>query len=99
MLALYYGCGLRKAEGLSLDVKDVLLEKELVFIRKGKGYRERLVPLGGSNKTALENYLYYSKPYLLGTKREDALLLNMNGGRLQAVFDRIRQLRNKAGIH
>lgn len=55
MLALYYGCGLRKNEGLSLKVEDILLEKELVLVRKGKGYKARYVPLTSTNKTDIEN--------------------------------------------
>jgi len=39
MLALYYGCGLRKNEGMALDVSDILLEMDLVLVRKGKGYK------------------------------------------------------------
>jgi site-specific recombinase XerD len=99
MLALYYGCGLRKNEGLSLNVSDILLEKELVFVRKGKGYKERYVPLTGSNKTDLENYLNYSRPYLAGNKKEEALLLNVNGKRLKEALQRIYKLRIKARIN
>lgn len=98
MLALYYGCGLRKNEGLSLNVSDIQLEKELVYVRKGKGYKQRLVPLTGSNKTDLENYLIYSRPYLLSGKAEDALLLSVQGSRLVTVFERIRKLKGKARI-
>ena len=99
MLGLYYGCGLRKAEGLGLNVQDVLLEKELVYVRKGKGYKERLVPLNGHHKADLEHYLLYPRPYLLGTKRDDALLLSLNGGRLCSVIERIWRLKDKADIH
>lgn len=98
MLALYYGCGLRKKEGLSLNVSDIQLEKELVYVRKGKGYKQRLVPLTGSNKTDLENYLTYSRPYLLSGKAEDALLLSTQGSRLVSVFERILKLKGKARI-
>lgn len=98
MLALYYGCGLRKNEGLSLNVDDIQLEKELVYVRKGKGYKQHLVPLTGSNKTDLENYLTYSRPYLLSGKGEDALLLSIQGSRLVTVFERIRKLKGKARI-
>ena len=98
MLALYYGCGLRKNEGLSLNVNDIQLEKELIYVRKGKGYKQRLVPLTDSNKTALENYLSYSRPYLLSGKEEDALLLSIQGSRLVTVFERILKLKGKARI-
>ncbi len=99
MLALFYGCGLRKNEGLSLNVGDILPEKELVFVRKGKGYKERYVPLTGSNKTDLENYLTYSRPFLLKGKKEEALLLNVKGKRLKEALKRIYKLKAEAGIN
>lgn len=98
MLALYYGCGLRKNEGLAMNVEDILLEKELVYVRKGKGYKERMVPLTGKNKEDIENYLNYSRPYLLNSKKETALLSNVNGRRLRTVFERIQKLKSEAGI-
>lgn len=99
MLALYYGCGLRKNEALSLNVEDILLEKELVLVRKGKGYKARYVPLTGTNKTDIENYLNYSRPYLGCGGRESALLLNINGKRLKTAFERIQKLKAEAGIN
>ena len=99
MLALYYGCGLRKNEGLSLNTSDILLEKELVLVRKGKGYKARFVPLTGSNKTDLENYISQSRPHLLNGRKEEALLLTISGRRLKASFERIQKLSKEAGIH
>ncbi|MBB6240532.1 site-specific recombinase XerD [Pedobacter sp. AK013] len=99
MLALYYGCGLRKNEGLGMNVEDVLLEKELIYVLKGKGYKERFVPLAGQNKTDIENYLNYSRPHLSSNKKEQALLLNINGKRLKTVFERIQKLKLEARIN
>jgi site-specific recombinase XerD len=45
MLSIYYGCGLRSNEGINLDVSDVLLDKGLLYVRKGKGYKERMYHL------------------------------------------------------
>lgn len=98
MLALYYGCGLRKNEGLSVDVSDILLEKDLVYIRKGKGHKARYVPLTGQHKTDLESYLTYGRPYLTGHTKEEALLLNVNGKRLKTAYDRLQKLKAIAGI-
>jgi site-specific recombinase XerD len=99
MLALYYGCGLRKNEGVNINVGDLLLEKDVVYVRKGKGHKERYVPLAGGNKTDLENYIHYGRPRA-GEKREDALLLNIGGKRLsgQAAYNRLQQLRTAASI-
>ena len=99
MLALYYGCGLRKNEGLSLNVSDILLEKELVLVRKGKGYKARYVPLTGSNKTDLENYINHSRPHLLNGKKEEALLLGITGKRYKNAFARIQKLKEEARIN
>ncbi|AMR33691.1 hypothetical protein A0256_20775 [Mucilaginibacter sp. PAMC 26640] len=100
MLALYYGCGLRKNEGVKIDVRDILIEKDLVYVRKGKGHRERYVPLAGSNKADLENYIQYARPYLVSGKKDDALLLNINGKRLSGAtaYERLQKLRAEARL-
>lgn len=99
MLALYYGCGLRKNEALSLNVNDILFEKELVLVRKGKGYKARYVPLTGSNKADLENYINHSRPHLLNGKKEEALLLSYTGKRYKNAFARIQKLKEEARIN
>ncbi len=64
MLALYYGCGLRRSEGVGLDVEDVLLQRDLVYVRRGKNYRERYVPLARGVARDLAAYLYQGRPVL-----------------------------------
>lgn len=100
ILALYYGCGLRKNEGVNINVGDILLEKDMVYVRKGKGHRERYVPLAGSNKADLENYIQYARPYLVTNKKDDALLLNINGKRLSGgtAYERLQKLRTRARL-
>jgi integrase/recombinase XerD len=100
MLALYYGCGLRKNEGANVNVSDILLEKDLVYVRKGKGYKERYVPLAASNKADLENYIQYARHHLVSSKKEAALLLGRLGKRLSgdAAYGRVQQLRAEARI-
>ncbi|HTD99290.1 MAG TPA: tyrosine-type recombinase/integrase [Mucilaginibacter sp.] len=100
ILALYYGCGLRKNEGASINVRDILLDKELVYVRKGKGYKERYVPLAGIGKADLENYILYARPHLAGDKKEEALLLSVNGTRLTgySAYERLQKLKKTAGI-
>jgi integrase/recombinase XerD len=100
ILALYYGCGLRKNEGATIHVKDVLLDKGLVYVRKGKGYKERYVPLAGSGKADLENYILYARPHLAGDKKDEALLLSVNGKKLtgHSSYERLQKLKAKAGL-
>jgi integrase/recombinase XerD len=100
MLALYYSCGLRKNEGVNINIRDILIEKDLVYVRKGKGHKERYVPLAGSNKTDLNNYIQYARPYLSSSKKDDALLLNINGKRLSGAtaYERLQKLRTEARL-
>jgi integrase/recombinase XerD len=100
ILALYYGCGLRKNEGTNINVRDILLDKDLVYVRKGKGYKERYVPLAGTGKTDLENYIQYARPLLAGDKKDDALLLSVNGTRLggDGSYGRLQKLKAVARI-
>ena len=48
ILGIFYGCGLRLNEAINLDTEDILTEKKLVFVSKGKGGKQRLVePMHG----------------------------------------------------
>ena len=58
IFALYYGCGLRRTEGYKLTVNDIDFEKRTIFIRQGKNYKDRIVPMNGSVYKALEHYIY-----------------------------------------
>jgi site-specific recombinase XerD len=81
MLGVYYGCGLRKSEGTDLTVSDILTERKLVFVRKGKGCKERYVPVTGSNLYYLTEYLQDGRNLLL-TKFQDsteAFFINQSG--------------------
>lgn len=100
LLALFYGCGLRRAEGVGLDVSDILLDRRLIYIRKGKHYKERYVPLTKEVKNELENYLYYGRPALLKNPHEASFFVSERGTRPQAqsVYLRLKKLVNKTGL-
>jgi integrase/recombinase XerD len=65
MLSVYYGCGLRKSEGTALRVQDILLLRKLLLVRKGKGGRERYVPLTDANLQFIREYLGDGRNHLL----------------------------------
>jgi len=101
MLSVYYGCGLRLSEGAALDVKDVLLDSGLVHVRKGKGYKERLVPLARGSRAILEHYLSAARPQLLQARSTEALFVGAQKGVAmtnQSLYIRIKQLTKKARI-
>jgi site-specific recombinase XerD len=74
---LLYGCGLRVSELAGIDLEDIDRSEGWVRVR-GKGRKERQVPLPGKAKAALERYLA-ERPVV---RDEQALFLNHRGGRL-----------------
>ena len=92
-LAVYYGCGLRRSEGTALDVADVLLDRSLVYVRRGKGYRERYVPLAAGAAADLRAYLHEARP-ALADPGADALLVSVRGGRVggRSLLNRLQRL-------
>jgi integrase/recombinase XerD len=99
MLAVYYGCGLRRSEGLNLDVKDVLLDRNLLYVRKGKNFKERYVPMTVAVKEDLKEYIECARPMLVKTATH-ALFLTQYGTRVigETMLERLHQLKEKAGI-
>lgn len=58
IIGLFYGCGLRRSEGMALNVKDISFSSSLLYVREGKGNKRRVVPINEKVKDDLKNYLY-----------------------------------------
>jgi integrase/recombinase XerC len=80
LVELVYSAGLRSREAVDLDLADVDFEQELVHIR-GKGGKERVVPLGEEASHRLALYLRAGRPQL-ARGAENALFLSIRGRRL-----------------
>lgn len=80
LLELLYSCGLRSAEAVGLDLADVDFERETVHVR-GKGGKERVVPLGEEAAHHVARYLRDGRPEL-ARGAVDALFLSVRGRRL-----------------
>jgi site-specific recombinase XerD len=100
MLSVFYGCGLRLQEGAALELSDILHDRRLLYVRKGKGYRERYVPIAGGSYRDIRVYIEEARPELL-QRPCAALFLDANKGRpihKQSLYLRIKALVQKAGI-
>jgi len=82
MLSIFYGCGLRRNEGYHLDITDINLDSAVIHVRKGKGYKERLVPVSKGGVQYITQYLYDARPMLIRDNKVDAFFLSHNGKRL-----------------
>jgi integrase/recombinase XerD len=81
LFELVYSAGLRSREAVDLNLADVDFEQEAVHIR-GKGGKERLVPLGEEAAHWLARYVRDARPELTGDGAQDALFLSVRGRRL-----------------
>jgi len=81
LVELVYSAGLRSAEAVGLDLGDLDFEQELVHVRRGKGGKDRVVPLGEEAAHWLARYLRDARPEL-ARGAEDALFLSARGRRL-----------------
>ena len=80
LVELVYSAGLRSAEAVGLDLQDVDFDQELVHVR-GKGGKERTVPLGEEAAFRLGRYLREARPQLV-RGAENAVFLSARGRRL-----------------
>jgi len=58
IFVLYYACGLRRTEGYKLTIKDIDFDKRSLFVKQGKNYKDRIIPINDSVYIALQNYIY-----------------------------------------
>jgi integrase/recombinase XerD len=100
LLEFLYGTGARISEAVGLDVDDIDLDAGAVLLR-GKGSKERVVPVGSYARDALSAYQVRGRPDLVSRGRgTHALFLNARGGRLsrQSAWTVLRRAAQRAGI-
>ncbi|MDG4830536.1 site-specific tyrosine recombinase XerD [Solwaraspora sp. WMMD1047] len=100
LLEFLYGTGSRISEAVGAAVDDLDLTDGVALLR-GKGGRNRLVPIGGYATEALRAYLARGRPDLVGAGRGGpAVFLNARGGRLsrQSAWSILRRAAERAGL-
>ncbi len=97
---LLYGCGIRNSELVGIDLSDVHWSAESILVR-GKGKKERIVPLMGMAAESLKAYLPVRDAFLLKNRRTSmALLINARGSRLtdRSVRRLVKQVAVQRGL-
>ncbi len=100
LLEVLYGLGARISEATALDLDDLDLPDGVARLR-GKGGKERLVPLGSYAADAVSAYVVRARPQFSGKGRgTPALFLNQRGGRLsrQGAWGILRAAAERAGL-
>ncbi|MFM6940880.1 MAG: site-specific tyrosine recombinase XerD [Candidatus Planktophila sp.] len=107
ILEVLYGTGARVAELVGIDMSDISTDKfegeEITILKlRGKGSKERLVPLGKFAKETIENYVVRLRPGLLAknSQNERALFLNSRGTRLtrQSAWSTVLKAAKATGL-
>ncbi len=81
MLELLYSSGLRREELTRINIYDIDMDSGYIKI-KGKGNKERIVPVGKTACNFIRKYLAEIRPELLNTPKEQALFLSYSGNRI-----------------
>ena len=81
LLEVMYACGLRASETIGLELSDIDMHEGFLRAR-GKGSKERIVPLGRKAISAITAYLRGGRPKLVGERHEAKLFVNFRGGPL-----------------
>jgi integrase/recombinase XerD len=99
LLELMYASGLRASEAITLELGDLDIE-EGVLRTRGKGSKERIVPIGQAALRALGIYLERGRPALVKTNAEAHLFVNFRGGQLtrQGLYKIVRRHAESAGL-
>jgi integrase/recombinase XerD len=99
LLELMYACGLRASEAIGLEINDVDLDDGILRAR-GKGSKERLVPVGSEASRALALYLTRGRPRLVGDRLEPRLFVNHRGAGLtrQGLYKIVQRHARSAGL-
>jgi len=99
LLELMYACGLRASEAVGIELADLDLEEGMLRAR-GKGSKERLVPIGRQALTAVLAYCRSGRPELLGDASQAHLFLNRRGRPLtrQGLYKIVQGHARRAGL-
>src|SRR3954453_23419 len=99
LLELMYACGLRASEAIDLEVGDIDLRHGVLRAR-GKGSKERLVPVGREAIAAVRTYLQRGRPELVGLREERRLFVNRRGGGLtrQGLYKIVQRHAKSVGL-
>jgi integrase/recombinase XerD len=99
LLETMYACGLRASEVISLELPELDLETGVLRAR-GKGSKERIVPIGRKAIESLRSYLERGRPRLVGLRDEPRLFVNTRGSPLtrQGLYKIVQRHAASAGL-
>lgn len=100
ILETLYSTGIRRSELVNLLVHDLDLNRETLFVRLGKGKKDRVVPIGERAIAWIAKYLYEVRPRLVVEPDPGNLFLSLQGGAiaLASLTDSVRNYVIRSGV-
>jgi integrase/recombinase XerD len=94
MLSVFYSCGLRRTEGVHVTINDINWDRRILHVRKGKNYKERLVPFSHTSLKYLQEWVYDYRSILLKISKSERLFIGKGGKGLSgnSLYKRIKLL-------
>ena len=94
MLTIYYSCGLRRNEGVHVELNDINFDTRILHVRKGKNSKERFVPISKQGAKYLEDYVFNHRPLFLKQNTESRLFINHYGKPLigATMYSRMKKI-------
>ena len=94
LLTIYYGCGLRRTEGINVNVDDINFDTRVLHVKKGKNSKQRLIPFNKTASKILQDWVFEYRTILIQDKTESKLFINrfgkpLTGGTLGNRLQRI----------
>ena len=99
LLETMYACGLRASEAIGLELSELDLESGILRAR-GKGSKERIVPIGSKAIATLRAYIQHGRPRLVGLRDEPHVFVNQRGAGLsrQGLYKIVQRHARSAGL-
>ena len=100
ILELFYSTGIRRTEMCNLSIGDLSLSRKTLHVRKGKGGKDRLIPVGQRALNWIEHYLVNVRDQLITDMSCESLFLSDYGDafRDNKLGDKVKRMMLKAGI-
>lgn len=100
ILEMFYSTGIRRSELIHLQLSDISLSRQTLYVSEGKGGKDRLLPLGERAAQWLKRYLQRTRHQLLTDINQQVLFLNDYGEpfRDNKLGDRVKRFMKNAGI-
>ena len=100
ILELFYSTGIRRSELCHIKLNDLSLARQTLYIRKGKGDKDRLIPIGESALLWIKQYLNEARVHYLTDIHQETLFLNDYGDafRDNKLGDKVKRFMKNAGI-